>query len=360
MSIEACNFASRTIPMPANSRTVLEWLGILLALLLLLHLGSTIAIPLFYSLLVALVLYPFVSRLERSGAPRWLAITAGLFLVAVLGGALIMLLAYQFNSFIARLPEVARASAHDPIGFLGWLVRWLETFAAEHHDAWWSPMLAALPDRLTPLLIPILKSLFGMAFNLFIIPVFTALILYHRGRWVRVLAEMAGPAWGHRMPALLQRTVYNYAQFITGMVQVYLLVGILNSVGFLLLGVPNAILFGMLTAVMTMIPYVGIIFSSLLPITLAYTSTGSIWMPIGVIVVLGVVQYLEANLIFPKIVGGKLGLNTLVSLLVIFAGGLLWGVAGMILFLPLVSILKLISEEVPSWRPLRLFLGNEG
>jgi predicted PurR-regulated permease PerM len=110
---------------------------------------------------------------------------------------------------------------------------------------------------------------------------------------------------------------------------------------------------------MTMIPYVGIIFSSFLPISLAYTTSGSLMMPIGVIVVLGVVQYLEANLIFPKVVGGKLGLSTLTSLVVIFSGGILWGVAGMVLFLPLVSLLKLVSKEIPSWRPLMLLLGDE-
>jgi predicted PurR-regulated permease PerM len=80
---------------------------------------------------------------------------------------------------------------------------------------------------------------------------------------------------------------------------------------------------------------------------------------VGVITVLAVVQYLEANLIFPKVVGGKLGLNTMASLLIIFAGGLLWGVAGMILFLPLASILKLVSEEIPEWQALRLLLGGE-
>jgi predicted PurR-regulated permease PerM len=345
--------------MHQSRRGLLEWFGTTLAVLLLLYLGSPILIPLFYALLIAFVLYPLVSRMEKRGIPRSLAITAGLALVALLAGVVIFLLVYQFNNFIGRLPDVSNAPARDPLGFIGWVMKWVEDLAIRHHDEWWGPLLAALPGRLSPLLGPLLRSLFGMAFNLFIIPVFTALILYHRGRWVRVLTEMAGPTWSTRLPGLLKSTVANYARFILGMVQVYLIVGVLNSVGFLLLGVPNAILFGMITAVMTMIPYVGIIVSSLLPITLAYTTTGSIWMPIGVIVVLGVVQYLEANLIFPKIVGGKLGLNTLVSLLVIFAGGLLWGVAGMILFLPLISILKLISEEIPSWKPLRLFLGNE-
>jgi predicted PurR-regulated permease PerM len=204
-----------------------------------------------------------------------------------------------------------------------------------------------------------LSALFGMLFNLFIIPVFAALLLYNRNTYVAALTALVAPEWRPRLPGLLQKVVGNYARFIMGMVQVYLIVGTLNSVGFLLLGVPNAILFGMLTAVATMIPYAGIILSALLPITLAWTTTGSIWIPVGVITVLAVVQYLEANLIFPKVVGGKLGLNTMASLLIIFAGGLLWGVAGMILFLPLASILKLVSEEIPEWQALRLLLGGE-
>jgi predicted PurR-regulated permease PerM len=337
-------------------RSLFELLGIGLALLLLLFLGRTVLIPLFYALLVALVLYPLVSRLERRGVPRWLAISLGIGLVAVLASLLVLLLAHQVNAFMASLPSAQGPGNSSPTA---WLMTWLQRLHVEHRDAWWAPLLDALPGKITPVLGPLLRSLFGMVFNLFIIPVFTALLLYHRQRWVQVLSALVGPAWSLRLPVLLKRIVDNYARFITGMLQVYLIVGALNSAGFLLLGVPSPILFGMLTAVMTMIPYVGILASSLLPISLAYTSTGDIWLPLGVIAVLGIVQYLEANLIFPRIVGGRLGLNTLVSLLVIFAGGALWGVAGMILFLPLVSILKLVSMEVPAWRPLQLLLGDE-
>ena len=143
-----------------------------------------------------------------------------------------------------------------------------------------------------------------------------------------------------------------------GMVKVYAIVGVLNTLGLLLLGVPNALLFGMLTALMTIIPYVGILLSSLLPITVAWMATGSIWSPIGVIAVFALVQYLEANIIFPKVVGTQLGLNTLASIVIVLAGALLWGVSGMILFLPYVSIVMIIGEDIPGWRPLILLLGR--
>lgn len=343
-----------------SSSPLLRNLLVTLAVLAILYLGRYVFIPLFYSLLVALVLYPLVARLERNRVPRWLAIGTGLMLVGLLFGGLVAILLWQVNSFLGQLPQLTGGEGSGGFKALwAWINELLNDLGDDHRDQWWGPAMDALPTKVAPFAGAAVNALFGMLFNLFIIPIFTALLLYNRGTYVAALTALVAPAWRPRLPALLHQVVTNYARFIVGMVQVYLIVGTLNSVGFLLLGVPNAILFGMLTAVATMIPYAGIIFSSLLPITLAWTTTGSMWMPIGVIAVLGVVQYLEANLIFPKVVGGKLGLNTMASLLVIFAGALFWGMAGMILFLPLVSILKLVSEEVEEWEAVRLVLGEE-
>ena len=324
--------------------------ALLLASGLLLYLGRPILIPLCYSILLAMVLYPLVARLEGKGLPRWLAIGCGLALVGVIFGSLAALLVRQVDAFLAHLPELTGRTGTDFGTFWQWLRGQVHHAAPE--DTWYGPLLQAFPEHIAPYLERLIEPLLSLLFDLFIIPVFTALLLYDRRHWVAVLSAWVDPMWAPRLPGLLQKAVSNFARFILGMTQVYLIVGTLNSIGFLLLGVPNAVLFGLLTAVATMIPYLGIILASLLPVTLAYSATGSWWMPLGVIAVLGVVQYLEANLIFPKVVGGKLGLNTLASLLIIFAGGLLWGIAGMVLSLPLMSVLKLVSEEVPRWAPL--------
>jgi predicted PurR-regulated permease PerM len=345
--------------MPIASAPLLRNLLIALCIGLLMYLGRHILIPLGYSLLVALVLHPLVSRMERRGTPRWAAIGAGLLVVGALFTALAGILFFQLDTFLANLPQLTGGSSTGFGAFWNWVNQQVAELGEAHRDDWWGPMVDSVPSRMAPYMGTALSALFGMLFNLFIIPVFAALLLYNRTTYVAALTALVAPEWRPRLPGLLQKVVGNYARFIMGMVQVYLIVGTLNSVGFLLLGVPNAILFCMLTAVATMIPYAGIILSALLPITLAWTTTGSIWIPVGVITVLAVVQYLEANLIFPKVVGGKLGLNTMASLLIIFAGGLLWGVAGMILFLPLASILKLVSEEIPEWQALRLLLGGE-
>lgn len=321
------------------------------ALLLLLAWGAPVLIPLLYALLLALVLHPMVAGLERKGWPRSLAIGTALLLVLALVGALLGLLAWQVGLFLDQLPA-SEGSLWERLD------RWVHDVMDRHHEAWWYSFTTALPGRIPAVLGSLLNGLFGMAFNAFIIPVYTALLLYNRRHFVAALAASVPADLAPRVPAILAKAVTTYARFIGGMVRVYLIVGLLNSVGFLALGVPYAVLFGLLTAIMTMIPYVGILFSSLLPIALAYTSSGSMWMPLGVIAVLGAVQYLEANLIFPKVVGERLGLSTLASLVVIFAGGALWGVAGMILLLPLVSLGVLVAEDVPALLPLRRWFGG--
>lgn len=78
---------------------------------------------------------------------------------------------------------------------------------------------------------------------------------------------------------------------------------------------------------MTIIPYLGIIISALLPITIAWITKDSIWYPIGVVGVFILVQYLEANVIFPKVVAKQLNISTWATLVAIIAGGILWGMS---------------------------------
>lgn len=158
---------------------------------------------------------------------------------------------------------------------------------------------------------------------------------------------------------MITLTIKAYYNFIKGMALVYIAVGSLNSVGLLLLGVPHAILFGFIASILTFIPYVGIMVGSLLPITMAWITYDSIWYPVGIVAIFAFVQYLEANVIFPVAVSNRLNVNTLIMLVAIFTGSVLWGMAGMILFVPFVGIAKLIADHNPKWKTVSMILGTD-
>jgi len=115
----------------------------------------------------------------------------------------------------------------------------------------------------------------------------------------------------------------------------------------------------MIAALMTIIPYFGIVISALLPITISYLHTSTLVQPIGIIAVFSVVQYLEAYLIFPYVVGKHVNLNTLASLVAIFLGGLFWGVTGMVLFVPFVAVFRIFASHYPGMRPWSAILSNK-
>jgi predicted PurR-regulated permease PerM len=340
-----------------NTQSLLKYLQIVVFTAIILYYGRSLFIPISYSLLIALVLYPVCKWLEQRRWPRALAITAGLFIVFVLFGILLSVLLIEVNVLRKDLPQLLIKVKPS----LSELQQWISTTFAipvTAQNEWWQQVIRQSGNSTGNMVQSVIRATVGGLFMLILVPVYTALFLYNREIFVQFLIKLIEEKHKQQLQAILNKTILTYFNFIKGMVMVYLIVGVLNSIGLMALGIRHAILFGMITAVMTIIPYVGILVSALLPISVAWITKGSIWYPIGVIAIFSFVQYLEAYLIFPKVVGAQLNMSTWATLVAAIAGGLLWGVSGMILFIPFAGILKLISDHIPEWEALNILLGN--
>jgi predicted PurR-regulated permease PerM len=200
-------------------------------------------------------------------------------------------------------------------------------------EMWWQKIQENVSGNIGLIAQLTLTTVANSIVTLFLVPVYAVLFLYERNSFIYFLTRIASGNFKNNLHHILQEVIHTYSNFISGMVMVYFIVGCLNTAGLLALGIPHALLFGMLTAIMTIIPYIGIFISALIPITVAWLIKDSIWYPVGVIAVFAIVQYLEANVIFPRVVGTKLKISTWAMLVGIISGGLLWGVFGMILFI---------------------------
>ena len=335
--------------------TTVKYLLISVLLIFILYFGQTLFIPLFYGLFIAMVMYPVCRWLEKHRFSKSLAITVALSIVAILFSVLIWLLILQFNALRHDIPELKQKFAPALVELQDWAAANLNISIAAQND-WWQQTSDGLAAKAPGFLSGVLTKTISSVFMLLIIPVFAALFLYNRKDLILFFEKLAGERNINRIHLVLHKTIDTYFDFIKGMALVYILVGILNSIGLLALGIEHAILFGFLTAVMTIIPYFGIIIRALLPITVAWITKDSIWYPLGVIAVFAFVQYLEANIIFPRIVGKQLNISTWVTLAAVIAGGILWGVSGMILFIPLVAILKLITDDIPEMEAINVLI----
>ena len=311
---------------------MLKYLQIIFFASVILYAGKTLFIPLFFGLLIAMILYPVCKWLEQKHFPKSVAITVCLLIVALFFAGIASLFIWQITMFAQWIAESFGLTS------AGWVQQSMGSIGS-----------------ITKVVV---NNMLDTIFMLFLTPIYTALFLYHRRVFVQFLRWVAGEKHKAKLDLMLPKMIDTYFKYIKGMILVYIIVGVLNSIGLLALGIEHAILFGMLCAVMTIIPYVGIVVSAVLPISVAWLSTGSMWYPAGVIAVFAVVQYLEANIIFPKVVGVQLNVSTWAMLVAIVAGGVLWGVSGMVLFIPLVALIKTGTDYAEEWKPLNILLGR--
>ena len=320
-----------------------------------LYLGQKLWIPLGFGLLISLILYPVTRWLELRGWPKIVAIVSSLSLLFTLLFALLALLTFQFSQFLNNWPQMQQkleAALIQALASLGTLLN----ITALEQQAW---IDALLKDGLEYLVSWLPQGLYTAGVSLvllLLVPFYAVLILYYRQILLDFLHRIT-QGWSYdKLLGILKKSIHTYFGFIKGVSLVYLIVGVLNSIGLSILGVPNAILFGFIASILTFIPYVGITIGALLPITVAWLTFDSIFYPLGVVGIFVVVQILEANVIFPLIVSHHLKINALAAIVVIVVGGLLWGGAGMILLLPFVAMLKLIIEEIDQDHPLAILL----
>ena len=148
-------------------------------------------------------------------------------------------------------------------------------------------------------------------------------------------------------------------QYLTGVVTVMAILSVLNSIGLLILGIPHAIFFGVLASVLNIIPYIGVWIGSGLPMIMALITKNSLIYPVGVIVVFVVTQFLDNNFLTPRITGSQVKLNALATIGIIIIGNMVWGVSGMILFIPLLGIAKILFDNVDMLKPFAILIGED-
>ncbi len=345
---------------PINSNfkfSTLEILQYLVLLSLVLYFGKTLFIPLSFSLLISFILYPVCLWMEKHGISKTIAIVISMSAILLLFLGILYLLILQINEFSQEWVPFKKKLLESLNDFSVFL---FERFniSPEKQSEFINNAFNNSGTEAFSLLQNLIYSLSESLFYLIIIPVFSALILFHRQLLANTLYQIFPADQKQTIHEILIETIHAYYNFIKGMLLVYIIVGFLNSFGLLIIGIPHPFVFGFIASILTFIPYIGIIISSLLPIAVSWITFNSIWYPLGVILVFSIVQVLEAYIIFPFAVGTRLKINTLIIIIMITLGGILWGAAGMILFIPLVSIIKLIADRTESLKTLSILLGD--
>jgi len=194
--------------------------------------------------------------------------------------------------------------------------------------------------------------------TLVLIPVYVFVILYYQPLLVEFIHRLFREEHQNQVTEITTQTKSVIQHYLVGLLIEAIIVGILNTMGLLLIGIDYAILLGVIGALLNVIPYIGGIISVALFMMVGLVTKTSGWFVLYILGIHTFIQLVDNNFIVPKIVAAKVKINALFSIIVVLVGNALWGVPGMFLSIPLLAIVKVIFDHIESLKPWGFLLGD--
>ncbi|MCG2588840.1 AI-2E family transporter [Rhodohalobacter sulfatireducens] len=314
-----------------------------------------ILLPLVWAVFIALLILPLTEKLEHIKFPRWLAIITVLLVVTVLVGFILYLLSVQVAGLLGDIPAVTSTLS----AWTSELQHLLEIRLGISHELLTQQALNSISQFIQTGLTEVrnsLYSVFRIITVISVIPLYIFFMLYYRDQFYRGTIQLA--VHYQQTQTIFNKIMKVVQQYLRGLVIVTLIVAVLFYIVLTLFDIKFAFFFAVFLALFNLIPYIGVFISSVVVVLYSLATSGSLFYPVGVLISLWLIQLLENNLITPYVVGSQVKLNPLVALIAIFAGASIWGVSGMILFIPIVGVLKVIFDEFEQLKPIGVLLGK--
>jgi predicted PurR-regulated permease PerM len=195
--------------------------------------------------------------------------------------------------------------------------------------------------------------------NVILIPIYIFLILFYKSHFVQFLCKLFDKKHHAKLQDILSTIKVSIQSYIMGLLAEMIIVSTLTTVGLWIIGVKYALLLGIITGLLNLIPYVGILMAGVLTIFASLTGSSDLSIIVGIVIITAVVQFIDNNILVPMIVSSKVEINALASIVGIVIGGVLAGISGMFLAIPIMAILKVVFDRIDSLEPWGYLVGDD-
>ena len=322
-----------------------------------LYIGKDLILPLLFSILLANLLLPITNYLQRRKFNKTFSIIIPLLFAIIVAGGLLYFLSSQIIKFMDDVPDLQKRFNEVSRSFQVWF-REGTSITIRKQNQYLHDTVGDLKDKAPVLMKMTVTSLTGILSYVVLMPLYTFLILYYRSTIKSFLISVFKDAAEQNVKEVLTESTTIAQKYLTGLLIETSLVFALNMIGFLSVGIKYAVFLALLAALLNLIPYVGMLVANVLCMMITLVSSDVMSNVLWVGVILALVQFLDNNFGMPLIVGNKVRINALVTILGVLVGGALCGIPGMFLAIPGLAVLKVIFDKVPELKPWGLLLGD--
>ena len=345
---------------------------ILMALLLffgLMKLGAPFLIPITIGGLFAMMLIPASRKLETWGFSRLISSLACILTVLVVLIVLIFVLVNQLTGLLNDLPRI-NDTMTAKLNQLHIFVAAKINVSPQQQHAFLKNELKDFLDSLSTYIAGFVRLTGTVLASFVLTMVYAFFFLLYRQKlknfiYLIVTSRMhPGPQTiigaPTQNPGVIINQITSVANsYVSGLFLVILILAAANTLGIYLIGIEHALFFGLMAGLLNLLPYIGSITGSLIPILFALLTKDSVWYPVALIIFFFMLQKVESYVLTPNITGARIKLNPMITIMGLLLGGFIWGIPGMIIFIPYLGIVKVIFDNVKKLRPYGYLMGKD-
>jgi len=315
--------------------------------------ARSIFFPFFLAIFLSFILYPVLDFLTRIKVPKSLSI---IFLIIVTFLVIYLLGSLFYSSgknFAEELPKYSKKV--DEI--LTSIHMRLKIHFPNLKPLDWMAQLDL--GKIGGFVFSSMGPFFSFISNLFLVFIFLLFILAGRGNIKEKVEKYLSKQRAAQIFEMIKKIDNQIQRYLAIKTLVSFITGLMATVILLFFGVDFAIVFGFMTFLLNYIPNIGSFIATVFPVTIAVFQFETIWPAFWILLILILIQQVMGNFVEPRLMGEGLGLSPLFVLFALFFWGWLWGIAGMILAVPIVAIIKIICNNIPELKFLAVLMSKE-
>lgn len=335
-----------------------QYLFFFILLIVVMFFGKAFLVPIVFASLVAMLMAPVCRRFENWGWNRAFATIGCIVMVLAVLGIVAFIISTQISTFAENLSQIQTKGEELLRQAQAWIEEQIGMSPQEQEEVVkkeTEKSTQAGPSLAARILTAIISTLTGAVVTL----VITFLMIFNKEQFETFFLKLYQDEDTDKVKTVVSQISHVSQKYLTGRAMSVLIIAMMYSAGLLIAGVKNAVLLAGIAALLTVIPYLGTVLGGLFPVLMALL-TQDVQTALMAALVMVAVQTIDNYFIEPNVVGGEVNLNALWSILSIIAGGMIWGVSGMILFLPLFGIIKIICDHVEALKPIGYLMGEPG
>lgn len=336
-----------------TSSSVLKKLLLLFLVIAGLYYAKYFLIPLAIGTVLATLFLPLCNWLEEKNLAKGLAVTVCLLMLLIAITGVASILGWQISELTKEF-AVIKQKIYEIGNQIQEFIFTNIGISLEKQDQ-------VLSDQ-QPLFAFMLKDVAFSVPSIFtkfiLIMVYVLFLLYYRSHIKQFLLKLSSPSKQNEMEKVIYRVAHVSQQYLQGLSKMIVCLWLMYGIGFSIIGVKHALFFAFLCGLLEIIPFIGNITGTIITLLVAAVQGATLPMLAGITVTYGIVQFIQGWVLEPLIVGSHVKINPLFTIIALVIGGLIWGLPGIFLAIPIMAMFKIVCDHVDPLKPYGFLIGE--